>query len=383
MKRQDTPPASPSGVVPRQADENAESSQGAETAPSPRTRRLRILIIVLSVPLLLCLGYYVLGFVAFPDSAQVAEFKGVVQMHGPRDTLWRPAQVNQLMRAKDWMRTAHGASARVRFFDVSTADLEEDTEITIEQLARRRQRRGGDVTVKMWSGEMAVRAVRLVDPASSLRVDTPTASTVVRGARFTVQVGEDGATQLDLLEGSADVQIGDEVVSLGMGERITTDAGGDYHRERVFEPNPQLVLDRISAAWAAPGETFRLELPEHEVNQFLAATSGQPGSAIRDAQIWFTDGQARFAATLVEPTTVDLSASIEMRVANGRLEPQIKLNTAGVALPLPTALLNQALQASIGQVQDQLDQAQAYVEFGEVQVEDGRLLVVGRKRPPA
>jgi hypothetical protein len=379
MKRQDTSPASPPGVTPQQAAESAEPSQGAESAPSPRARRLRILIVVLSVPLLLCLGYSVLSLVAFPDAAQVVELKGVVQMRGPRDTLWHPVQVKQLVRAKDWMRTAQGAGARVRFFDVSTADLEEETEITIEQLGQRRQRRGGDVAVKVWSGEMAVRAVRLLDPASSVRVDTPTASTVVRGARFSVQVGEDGETQLDLLEGSADVQIGDEVVSLSMGERITTDAGGDYRRERVFEPNFQLVFDRVIAAWDAPGETFRLDLPEHEVNQLLAATSGEYVPAVRDAQIWFTDGQARFAATLIDPITVDLSASIEARVVDGRLEPQIRLNAAGIGLPLPTGLLDQAFQVVTGEALGLLDQAQAYVEFSEVRIEDGRLLVVGRK----
>ena len=345
------------------------------------SRRLRILLVLLCVPLLACLVYWLLGFLVLPDVAQVIELKGVVQTHGARDDLWHPVQVNQLMRAKDWVRTAQAASARVRFFDVSTADLQENTEITIEQLGKRRQRDSGNVTVKLWAGEMAVRAVRLIDPSSSLRVETPTASTVVRGARFTVQVGEEGQTQIDLHEGSMDVAIGDEVVSLGMGERITTDVGSGYQRERVFEPNAQLLLDRIDAAWNAPGEGFRLELPENEVNQFLAATSDLPGSPVRDAQIWFIDDQARIAATLIEPMEVDLSATIQVRVVNGRLDPQIKLNTAGLALPFPTALLEQALRASLGQARDQLDEAQAYVEFSEARIEDGRLLLVGRKRP--
>ena len=78
---------------------------------------------------------------------------------------------------------------------------------------------------------------------------------------------------------------------------------------------------------------------------------------------------------------VDLSATIQVRVVNGRLDPQIKLNTAGLALPFPTALLEQALRASLGQARDQLDEAQAYVEFSEARIEDGRLLLVGRKRP--
>jgi hypothetical protein len=387
MKRQDSA-QTPGAEGSLQTDLDAVQPQGAEVPGSSGlrsrlvgSRRLRILLIVLCVPLLACLAYWLLGLVVLPDAAQVIELKGVVQTHGARDGLWRPVQVNQLMRAKDWMRTAKEASARVRFFDVSTADLQENTEITIEQLGKRRQRDSGNVTVKLWAGEMAVRAVRLMDPSSSLRIETPTASTVVRGARFTVQVGEEGQTQIDLHEGNMDVAIGDEVVSLGMGERITTDAGSGYQRERVFEPNAQLVIDRIDAAWTAPGEAFRLDLPENEINQFLAAASGQPGVPVRDAQLWFTDGRARIAATLLEPMEMDLSATIEIRVVNGRLDPQIKLNTAGVGLPVPTALLEQAIKASLGQARDQLDEAQAYVEFSEARIEDGRLLLVGRKRP--
>jgi hypothetical protein len=177
-----------------------------------------------------------------------------------------------------------------------------------------------------------------------------------------------------------DVTVGDEVVTLGMGERITTDAGGSYQKERVFEPNAQLLLDRIQSAWAAPGETFRLDLPENEVNQFLAATSGQSGSTVRDAQLWFVDDQARLSTTLVEPAEVDFYALVELQVIGGRIEPRVKLNTAGIALPLPAAVFNQALDASIGQLQAKLDQAQARVEFSEVRIEDGRLVVVGRKR---
>jgi hypothetical protein len=222
----------------------------------------------------------------------------------------------------------------------------------------------------------------LVDASSSVRVDTPTASTVVRGARFSVQVGAEGETQIDVHAGSADVTIGDELLSLGMGERITTDAGGAYHKERVFEPNAQLVVDRIRAAWAAPGETFRLELLEDEVNQFLAATSGQPGSSMRDAQMWFVDGEARFAATLLEPAELDLSASIEMRAVDGTLDPQVRLHTAGLSLPLPDALLIQAIESSLGPFRGQLAQAEAHVEFSDVSVEEERLVVIGRKRPP-
>ena len=64
------------------------------------------------------------------------------------------------------MRTGDDASARLLFFDVSTVELEEETEISITEVSRRR---GGDainVVLKVWFGKTAVRAVRFVDPSA-------------------------------------------------------------------------------------------------------------------------------------------------------------------------------------------------------------------------
>ncbi len=134
---------------------------------------------------------------------------------------------------------------------------------------------------------------------------------------MTVQVGQDGKTQIDLRQGSAEVQVKDTSITLGMGERIAVEPGGAYHKERVFWPNAQLVRDRIQGAWSAPGETFQLELPEDEVNQFLVATSQQPDFIIRDPEIWFTEGEARIFATLVKPAPMDVFSDV--RIEEGRV----------------------------------------------------------------
>jgi hypothetical protein len=296
---------------------------------------------------------------------------------------WNPVQVNQLLWGRDWMRTKQGSGARLRFLDVSTAELGENTEITIEQLALRRGGSAATIVLKTWAGTTAVRAVRLVDPSSFLRLDTPTASTVVRGARMTVQVGQGGKTQIDLQQGSAEVQIEDQRVALDMGERIAVEPGGAYHKERVFWPDAQLVRDRVQEAWAAPGEGFYLELSEDEVNQFLVATSQQAEASIRDPEVWFTAGEVRLFATLVEPAPLDICATIDLPVVNGELEPRIALAMAGVALPVPAAALDRALAAVLGEVEGTLDRANAFVRFGEVKIEDGRVVAIGTKRPDA
>ena len=361
-------------------------SFGARLKRSPllRTRRRVFLTLLLGIPLVLCLGYWLLGFLAFADAASLVELKGMVQIHQEDEPQWKPASLNQLLWRKHWLRTGSASGARLLFFDVSTVDLEEETEVSIAQVARRRGGKAVDVVLKVWFGKTAIRAVRFVDPSSSFRVDTPNASTVVRGARFTVQVAEDGTTQIDVEEGSAEVEIGDEVVALAMGERITLEPSGLYTTERIFDPNGEIMFDKVDAAWNAPGDVFRLELNESEVNQYLAYVSQQqPDFFLCDTQVWFVDGEARVATTVVEPTRFDLSAAVSAQVVNGEIRPKVRSVAAGVALPVPAVVLDPALDWVFDQLQGYLVQAYSYVEFRDIRVKDGRIIVTGRKLPDA
>jgi len=378
-------PAAPPTPAPGATDASANRSFRARLQHFPlfRTRRRTILTLVIGVPLALCLGTWLFGFVAFADAASLAELKGVVQTRHEDEAQWKPARLNQLLWREDRVRTGTGSSARLLFFDVSTVDLEEETEVSIAQVSQRRGGNRVDVVLKVWLGQTAVRAVRFVDPASSFRVDTPTASTVVRGARFNLQVDEDGTTRIDLEEGQAEVEVGGEVVVLVMGERMTLDPDGLYEVEQVFEPDADPVADKTNAAWFAPGDEFHLELTETEVNQYLAAVSQDPDFFLEDTQIWFVDGEARVATTVVEPARFDLSAALGCRVVDGEARPKIRAIAAGVALPVPGPVLDPALDVVLGQLEEYLGEAYDFVEFDQIEITDGNIVVTARKQPDA
>lgn len=353
-------------------------------SPLFRTRRRLIVTLLLGIPLFLCLSYWLFGFVAFADAASLVELKGVVQTRREDEVQWQPASLNQLLWRKHRLRTGTGSSARLLFFDVSTVDLEEETEVSIAQIGKRRGGKAIDVVLKVWLGQTAVRAVRFVDPSSAFRVDTPTASTVVRGARFTVDVAEDGTTQIDLEEGNAEVEVNGNTVLLAMGERITLQPDGLYETETIFEPDGQIMFDKVGAAWNTPDDVFRLELAENEVNQYLAFVSQQqPDFFLRHTQIWFVDGEARVATTVVQPARFDLSAAVSAQVVNGEIRPQVISVAAGVALPVPGPALNTALDWVFDQLRDYLTQAYDYVNFIDIQIRDGYILVTGHKRADA
>jgi len=348
-----------------------------------RTRRRTIITVLIGVPLVLCIGSWLFGLISFADAAKLVELKGLVQVRHEDDAQWKPAHLNQLLWRKNRLRTGTDSSARLRFFDVSTVDLEEETEVSVAQISKRRQGNAINVVLKVWLGRTAVRAVRFVDPSSSFQVDTPTASTVVRGARFTMQVAEDGTTQIDIEEGSAEVQVQGETVVLVMGERITLNPDGLYEIEQIFEPNEQLVTQKIDAAWYAPGDEFRPELTENEVNQFLAAVSQRPDFFLENTQVWFVDGEARAATTVVEPVRFDLSAAVGFQVVDGQVKPDVRAIAAGVTLPVPSSVLNPALDLVLAQLEDYLGEAYRFVEFSDIHIEDGSITIVGHKKPDA
>jgi hypothetical protein len=351
--------------------------------PFFRTRLRAVLTATLLLLLFACLGYWLLGVVAFGDNASLIALKGLVQTRREDEVQWVPAQLNQLLSRDSRVRTGDGSGARLVFFDITTADLDENTEVSIMRLAKRRGGDAVDVVLKTWVGKTVVRAVRFLDPSSSFRLETPTSSTVVRGARFTIEVAEDGTTQIDLEEGSAEVLVQEEVVPLSMGERITINPAGKYETTRVFQPDPQRVVERVQEAWMAPGGEFSLELPEEEVNEFLSALSEDPGFFLRDVQMWFLDGRASVAATVAQPIRLDLSASIGMEVDQGRLKPKLESIAPGIVLPVPEPILDRAIQVVLEQLDQYLVQAYSFVEFSSVEIKDGVLVVTGTKRPDA
>lgn len=364
------------------------SELSAAAEPNARPKRSRrgcfwVLALILLVPLLVYLGYWAFSRLAVGAAARLDELSGLVHVQRKDELDWNPAQLNQLLWGKDWIRTGAGSSARLRFFDVSTADVGSSTKVMVERVARKRGGDSGSVSLKMWSGDLAVRAVRFVDPGSIFRVDTPTASTVVRGARFTVGIEPDGGTRVEVQQGSAEVRVEGESHSVGMGEELTVGAGGKVERRRVFEPDAAPLQNRIEDAWAVPGADYQVELPEDELNQFLAAVVGsQEGLPVRDPQIWLAGNQALLSATVIEPIELDASVVLEIQVVEGKLALRIKVGAGGLPLPVPGPVLDMAMQTVLGQVQGYLDQAHEYVEFSEVQIKDGRVVAVGHKVTP-
>jgi ferric-dicitrate binding protein FerR (iron transport regulator) len=375
--------ASPDRILSQDADSRSDPSTDQDLRDQGKARRSKrrrvIWAAIVGIPLLLCLGYWLIGLIGFADAASLIELKGIVQARHESSPEWDLARINQLVGRRHRIRTGDNSAAKLLFFDVSTVDLGENTEVSIAQCAKRRGGSAVDVVIKTWVGKTAIRAVRFIDPSSTFRLETPTASTVVRGARFTVEVDKDGTTQIDLEEGKAQVKVQDQIVQLGMGERITLKPDGDYETEQLFIPDAQPVVDKVTESWTAPEEMLDIKLTETEANQFLAAMSEQSDFFVRDTLVWFVKDEMRIETTVTTPATFDVSTAVQMTVTDGHLDPEFRSLSAGVALPIPAPILNMAMETVFAQIESYLQQAYDFVEFTSVEIHDGYVLVRGRK----
>ena len=109
----------------------------------------------------------------------------------------------------------------------------------------------------------------------------------------------------------------------------------------------------------------------------------QPGFFLEDTQVWFVDGEARVATTVAEPTRFDLSAALSFEVEDGQIKPKIRAMAAGVFLPVPGPVLDQAIGLVLAQLEEYVAQVDTFVVLEEIRIEEGSLIIIGREQPDA
>ena len=114
---------------------------------------------------------------------------------------WIEGEVTMSLEAGDSIKTGNNSSAEVTFFDGSTIELEAGTEIEIVSLDISTDTGSTTISLKQTIGSTVSRVTKLLDPASSYEVETPTGVAAVRGTVALVSVGGDGTTLITNQEG--------------------------------------------------------------------------------------------------------------------------------------------------------------------------------------
>jgi hypothetical protein len=161
--------------------------------------------------------------------AKVSKFSGQVEIARHFDWKWVPVVDNMLVSEGDWIRTRSRSSVEIRQDDGTVIKLRPNTKAMIS-LAGETKTARGDVRVtqvKLESGSMMAKVNKLLQRDSRFEIETPTATSFVRGTEFRVKVEDKGATRLEVLEGAVDFGSEEKNVSVGGNFGSLVDLAGD------------------------------------------------------------------------------------------------------------------------------------------------------------
>jgi hypothetical protein len=336
-------------------------------------------------------------------SGALVNLLGTVQTGDGSEAAWTAAVKQQLVGANDWLRTDAGSAATVVFFDVSTIDVGENSEIHIVEASRNQQATKGRLTVNMTTGLMRVRMVRFVNPGSEFVIETPTASTSIHGAQILVEVAPDTTTTVTVDIGSATVTTGDsgglpliggtQGVVITAGQQAMIDANGIVTVSQAYELLSGELDEVVDQANSASGQNFNVTVDEKIVNDFIAlADTGLQDFGLSSPTIWFSQEDVIVGGELTRISGLPIKAAFTLVAtptvdAGGRIGLSLKAaNALGVSLPVN--LVNRGITLVEGSLQDMVTSPDVPVTITSVAISEGSMTVVGTKAsagagPPA
>jgi VCBS repeat-containing protein len=154
---------------------------------------------------------------------------------------WTEATVEMPLEVGDTVKTGHDSGAEITFFDGSTIELEAGTQIEITSLDTSPDTGTKTITLMQTIGTTISRVTKLLDPASTYAVETPTGVAAVRGSVMIVRIifddpnYEDGTVLITSLEG--------HIYFIGQGKEVQIPEGA-----QVIATNETVELVQLSLA---------------------------------------------------------------------------------------------------------------------------------------
>jgi FecR protein len=157
--------------------------------------------------------------------AKIANFYGEAEVKRSFDDKYLPLVRNLLLREGDEIRTWSGAGARILFEDGNYVLLKSNSRARVVSLGSKKASAASRMQLFLKEGSI------WSEMENGLRgrfvIETPTASTIIRGTEFRVKVEPGEATRLEVLDGTVDFEIGDRVVSVDKQEGALAGTGSE------------------------------------------------------------------------------------------------------------------------------------------------------------
>ena len=139
-------------------------------------------------------------------SATLVEFEGDVTLMKPDEDLWLPVDTDIPLEQGDRLRTGADGSAEILLDDGSVVRMEENTDLTLEELVAGHGESRLQSRVALFFGRLLFNIRSLVSRDSRFEVKTPTLVAAVRGTEFVVDTGAGEEGDVGVFEGTVAVQ---------------------------------------------------------------------------------------------------------------------------------------------------------------------------------
>lgn len=179
--------------------------------------------------------------------AKGTDFYGEAEVKRSFDTRFMPLVDHLLLREGDVLRTWRNSGLRVLLDDGNYFVLRSHSRARVDSLG---PRAGRDARIKLvlLEGSIWSRFDHKVD--GNFEIETPTASTIIRGTDFRVKVEAGDATRVEVLDGTVELRVGDQSVEVPAHRGILSlsgDGPGELHElpaapAELLEPQPKEVL---------------------------------------------------------------------------------------------------------------------------------------------
>jgi uncharacterized repeat protein (TIGR01451 family) len=221
---------------------------------------------------------------------------GEVLVLSAGEASWHAVAVGTTLQPGDTIKTGSGSGAEITFFEGTTIELKESTQILVAEIG---VSDAGSTTIglKQQLGRTISRVQKLTDTGSRYEIETPAAIAAVRGSQMLVTVTASGRSEVGNLDGDIRVIVGGVDYTIHEGMKRTIIPGQKPGPEEPIDPpeaggggGPAAVLQyRMEVTMSAeppaahPGETITYtcllnnvgDLPFHDI----AVTNDVSGNA--------------------------------------------------------------------------------------------------------
>jgi hypothetical protein len=178
---------------------------------------------------------------------------GSVKIRKSGSDEWVDGKIGMTLDSNSTIKTGSDASAAVTFFEGTTIEISEGTELTLADLGMGKGK-ATSIRLKQEVGKTISKVKKLTDPASKYEIETAACVAAVRGTTLSVEVKGDGTTIVGNIQGS--------VAVIARGVEVTVPEG----RQSVVVPGN------------APGPPVSLESPVPPSTTPTALVPTTPGS---------------------------------------------------------------------------------------------------------